>query len=143
MRSDQFLVSVSIETSPGSGKLTKITDPWDKMSGGNVTSSETKHRPGGMGPERTLGGVVSVENVTVERDYVLERDHDLAKSLGSRVGRARMRVAKQPLTVDGVPAGRPTVYVGILMGVNYPDSDSTSTSVAMLSLTMSTDGTVD
>lgn len=139
-RTDQWLISVYVETAIGSGKFEKIPDPFDKCSGGDVTSSETKYRPGGMRAEASFGGVVSVGNVTTERIYDYQRDHNLAKALAAKAGRARMSVTKQPLNPDGDAIGKPHVYTGILMSVNYPDADSTSTAVNMFGLVCSCDG---
>ncbi|GAB6901866.1 hypothetical protein [Kineosporia succinea] len=139
-RQDQWLISVYVESAIGSGKLVKIPDPFDKCSGGDVTASETKYREGGMRSERAYGGPVSVGNVTVGRRYDYERDHDYARKLASLCGRARMSITKQPLGVSGDAVGKPHVYSGILMTVNYPDADSSSTSINMLELVCSTDG---
>lgn len=140
MRTDQWAIYVSVESSPG--RMTKIQDPFDKLSGGDSTASETKYKAGAMVPERTLGGTASVGNVTAERLYDVDRDHDLARVLAGRVGKARMQVTKQPLNTDGIPTGSPQIYTGVLMTVNFPDADSTSTSASVFQLVCSTDGRI-
>ena len=119
------------------------TGTWDKKSGGDVTAAETKYRPGGMAPEKSIGGPASVSNVTASREYILERDHAAAKRWLSRVGRARVTVHQHALDADGVPRGKPFTYRGVLQKVSIPDADSTATGVSMLEIEVSTDGTVD
>jgi len=58
---------------------------WDTFSGGEVASEEVKYRPGGMAAQVSLGGSTTVENITVSRLYVLERDHVIVHQLMSRV----------------------------------------------------------
>ena len=131
-RQDQWLITVSVD---GVNLGT-----FDKMDGGDVDSSETKYPPGGMLPEKTLGGKQTVGNVTVGRLYEVERDHDVARNLGSRAGKAPMTVQKQPLDLEGNPAGVPQVYTGTLKRIGYPGTDSSSQAAAMLELELSTMG---
>lgn len=133
-RQDQYAIAVTID-----GEDTGI---WDKMSGGNVDSEETKYKPGGMAKSVSLGGSVNVENVTVSRLYVLDRDHLKVKSWINRAGRAGVTVTKQPLDVDGNVFGSPLVYTGKLKAVNPPEVDSESSDAALIELEISTVGTV-
>lgn len=139
-RQDQWLIGVSIEVTPG--KVEKIPDPWDTIGGGDADSSELKYKAGGMVPEVSLGGTPTVANVTVSRLYDYDRDHDLARRLANRVGRAKIHVRKRPLDPDGVPKGESQTYTGILKKVNYPDANSTSSSANMLELEVSTHGKI-
>ena len=140
-RQNQKLVYVSLELTPG--VWTRIPDPFDKRTGGDVDSSETKYKPGGMLPERALGGTATVGNVTVDRLYDVARDHDLIRRCRGRVGKAGMRVTEVPIDADGVPLSvEPTVRTGVLKTVNEPDYDSNSESAAVWSLVCSTHGTV-
>lgn len=134
MREDQFAVTVTADDRP--------LDLFDKFSGGVASAEETKYKPGGMRPQRSLGGSSTIDNVTVSRLYELARDHDLVRWLRSRVGKAQMTVAKQPLDVDGNPWGKPDVYTGKLQRVTAPDHDSESSSAALFELEISTEGTV-
>lgn len=113
---------------------------WDKKSGGAIDSEETKYRPGGMAPERSLGGVRTVANVTLERLYELARDHDTIPWLISRVGRGACVVTQQPLDVDGNAYGRPITYQGTLKTVTPPEPDSTANDPSMIAVEISTDG---
>ncbi len=110
---------------------------FDKMSGGEVDSEETKYKPGGMAPELSLGGSRSVGNVTISRIYDLDRDHSVAKTLAEKAGRGDAIVTKQPLDVNGVPYGDALVYKGKLKAVTYPEVDSTSSDPGMLELEIS------
>jgi hypothetical protein len=50
-REDTWLVSLSID-----GRDLEV---WDKLSGGEVDSDESKYRPGGMAAEISLGGTIT------------------------------------------------------------------------------------
>jgi hypothetical protein len=126
-REDTYSVTVSFD-----GEDTGV---WDKMSGGLVDSNERKYKPGNLGEEISLGGTKTTENVSVSRNYDLERDHvGLVKRLMARTGIAEMRVKKQPLTKEGVPVGDPIVYNGTLKSTSPPDVDSESDEAGMLEI---------
>lgn len=133
-RQDQYNVTVSVN---GNSYGT-----WDKMSGGDIDSEETKYNPGAMGASISLGGRKTVSNVTVQRLYDLQRDHALMPGLIAMVGKANMVVSKQPLDADGNAFGAPIVYTGKLKMVQLPEHDSESNTAAMVSLEMSSAGTV-
>jgi hypothetical protein len=133
-RMDQYAVAVEID-----GKDEGI---WDKQSGGGVDSEETKYKPGGMAKEVSLGGSTNIENVTVSRLYVLDRDHLRVKAWMSRVGRATVKVSKQPLDVDGNVFGDPIVYTGKLKRCTPPEVDSESSDAGLVEIEVSTSGTV-
>lgn len=129
-RQDQYSIAVSIDGSD--------YGIWDKLSGGDVDSSEQKYNPGGMAPEVSLGGKVTVNNVKVSRLYDLDRDHTVIKTIIGRVGKGRVVVKKQPLDVDGNAFGDPIVYQGILKTCTPPEVDSESTNAALVELEVST-----
>jgi hypothetical protein len=137
-REDQYNITVVVQhpSLGGAGKLTLGT--WDKMSGGDATSEETKYRPGAMGSQLSLGGPQSTENVTVSRLYRVGVDDNVIARLLPIRGKAAMTVSKQSLTVDGGAVGRPLVFIGRLMNVKMPDVDSESNDPAMVELEMST-----
>lgn len=134
-RSDQYNVTVSID---GMGNL----GTFDTFKGGEVDSDEQKYRPGAMQPPVSLGGAVTMGNVTVSRLYVLERDHPVVHQLLSKVGVASISVSKQPLDLNKVPFGRPLVYTGKIKTVSPPEHDSTSSDPAMLEIEFVPTGTV-
>lgn len=113
---------------------------FDKFSGGDGDSEETKYPPGGMGPEESLGGRQTRENFTVGRRYKLERDHPIFAWLDSRRGKATIVAARQPLDTDGNPYGKPTIFTGNLKKVTGPEHDSTSSEVAKLELEVTPGG---
>jgi hypothetical protein len=128
-RLDQYAVSVSIDgTSLG---------VFDKMSGGEIDSEETKYKQGGMVPPVTLGGSISVGNVTVQRLFRLDRDKQQESFLKSRVGKGSVTVSKQSLDVDGNPYGSPTVYRGTYKQLTFPEPDSESSAAALLQIEVS------
>jgi hypothetical protein len=134
-RSDQYEVTVTVE---GLGAL----GVFDTFKGGEVDSDEQKYRPGGMGDPVSLGGSVTMGNVTVTRNYKLERDHPIIHTLMSLAGRAIIWAVKQPLDIYKVPYGRPLIYQGKIKMVKAPEHDSTSSDPAMLEIEFVPTGTV-
>lgn len=116
-----------------------IFDTWE---GANVTADNTKHRRGGMGPQVAIGGPVTLEDLTISRDYDLARDNKNSHWLSNGVGRARVVATKVYLDSDGLAYGDPIVITGILIGYNEPNSDSDSGDVAMLELVVNPNGAV-
>jgi hypothetical protein len=132
MREDQFLITATVD-----GVALGV---FDTCEGGDADSEETKYRPGGFRPIRTLGGQGAPQNVTIGRLEELERDTELVRWLMSRSGKGRMSVNKQPLDTDGNPFGRPFTYTGILKTVTPPNADSNSNSAAVWTAVLSTEG---
>lgn len=133
-RQDQYDVSVSLDG--------RNLGTFDKMTGGNIDSTETKYKPGAMAPQISLGGSIEVGNITVSRLYVLGRDHPLVPLLKQAVGRGSVVVKKQPLDVNANPFGQPVVYTGILKQLTLPEADSESTSAALMEIEVSSAGMV-
>lgn len=129
-RQDQYNVTVSLELN--GDKMTLGT--FDKLTGGEVDSEETRYRPGAMGVEISLGGFVTVGNVTVERLFSQARDLPILGKLMMWAGRADAVAVKQSLDVAGKPVGKPLVYKGTLKSVSPPDADSESSGAALLSM---------
>lgn len=115
-RADQWLYTLTVNDRP--------LGVWDKKEGGDADSEEVKYRPGGMVPQRSLGGAQTLENVTLTRLYEFARDHDLAKWMRTVRGKARCVIAMQPLDEDGNPFGAPDVARGTLKRVTSPEGDS-------------------
>lgn len=133
-RSDQYDISVTVDD--------RDLGTFDKMSGGDVDSEETKYKPGAMAPQISLGGSVTVSNITVQRLYRLDRDPPQIPFLKGRVGRGQVVIKKQSLDVDGNPYGTPITYQGKLKMLNLPDADSESSAAAMLQMEISSAGTI-
>lgn len=115
---------------------------WDKLSGGEVDSEETKYKPGGMGAPITLGGSIDVGTLTISRLYMLNRDHDRIHWLIGRAGRGACTINRQPLDTDGNAYGRPLVYTGTLKTVNPGEIDSESSDALLLECEVTPSGTV-
>lgn len=137
-RQDTYLLNVQIRN-PVSGTMVNY-GKWDKMTGGEVDSDETKYYEGGMVPPTSLGGRKTVGNITVSRLYRLGRDHDVVQKIFDAVGKSDMIVTKQPLDLDGNVYGRPIVYKGTLKRCTPPEVDSESSSAGLLELEMTVEG---
>jgi hypothetical protein len=121
-RLDQYDVSVSINgTNFGT---------FDKMTGGDIDSEELKYKPGAMATEISLGGPVTIANITVSRLYVLNRDHPQVATWKAAVGKGAVTVRKQPLDVNKVPFGNPITYTGTLKSLKLPEPDSEGSGTA-------------
>src|SRR5262245_345973 len=136
-RQDQYSLGVKLKM----GSSIIDLGIWDKMTGGEIDSEETKYKPGGMAPAISLGGSVNVGNVTISRLYKLERDHNLVPTYKGGVGKADVIVSKQPLDVDGNPFGSAVVYVGKFKTLKLPDVDSESSDAALVEIEVSSAGT--
>jgi hypothetical protein len=134
-RKDQYDVTVSVD---GLGNL----GTFDTFGGGEIDSDEQKYRPGGMAPPVSLGGAVTMGNVTVSRLFDLDRDNPIVHALIARVGIGGIAVTKQPLDLNKVPYGRPLVYTGKVKKVTPPDHDSTSSDPGLLEIEFVPTGTV-
>lgn len=113
---------------------------FDTMTGGEIDSDELKYKPGGMAPEVSIGGSVTVGQVVLGRIYDLDRDHPKVHRLADKVGRGTVTVKKQPLDINRKPWGRALVYKGILKRVLPPEVDSTSTDAAILEIEVTPSG---
>lgn len=131
MRTDQELVSVRVEDID--------CGTFQTFSGGGSAADDTKNRPGGMGPEESLGGPVSRDAFTVGRLYKLERDHTLYKKLDALTGSGRVVVSRQKLNRNKSPFGDPITYTGTLIKVTPPDHDSNASDRAEFTLEVSAD----
>jgi len=123
------------------GELKRL-GTFDTWEGANVTAENTKHRRGGMGQQVAIGGPVTIEDLTVSRDYDLTRDNPLAHWLSRAVGRGQASATKQYLDADGTAYGNPIIITGVLIGYNEPNADSDAADVAMFELVINPDGAV-
>jgi hypothetical protein len=131
MRTDQERVTVRVDDLD--------LGVFQTFSGGGAAADDTKNRPGGMGPEESLGGPVSRDAFTVGRLYKLERDHPIYKALDSKTGAARVVAVRQKLNRDRTPFGDPITYTGTLIKVTPPDHDSNASDRAEFTLEVSAD----
>jgi hypothetical protein len=134
MRQDQFATHLSINGIDYGN--------WDKCTGGESQANEIKYRPGGMLPEISLGGTVSIQDVTVSRLYEVSRDGpNLAAYMASN-GRGFAICSKQPLDINGNATGEPIVYTGIVKGVKLPEADGENNAAALIEIIISPNGVV-
>lgn len=140
-REDQFSVTASIDNMDGNGnRLAGASYPlgvFDKKTGGEVDSEESKFKPGGMGDQVSLGGSKSVSNLTIGRMYDLVRDTPHRGKLLNAVGKFDFTVSVQHLDLDKNPVGAPEIYKGKVKQFSLPDHDSESTDAAMFEVEMS------
>lgn len=131
MRTDQERVTIRVDDLD--------LGVFQTFAGGGVAADDTKNRPGGMGPEESLGGPKSRDAFTVSRLYKLERDHSLIKPLDEKAGFGRVVAVRQKLNKDRSPFGDPITYTGTLIKVTPPDHDSNASDRAEFTLEVSAD----
>lgn len=139
MRVDQWSLSVSVD---GFGPLPGV---FDKMTGGEMDSEETKYKPGAMGASLSLGGPQTPGNVVISRLFDYTRDNALCKRLMQKAGRVNMSITKSPMSPDGSvyqDSGASIIYTGLMKRVTPPEVDSEGSGAAMLEIEMSTSGTI-
>lgn len=107
---------------------------FDKFSGGDVTSSPVKNRPGGMGDEITYTALPVYSDIVITKVYETQKDHARVGLLKTLVGRAVATVTLQPLDDSGIPWGSPTVFNGRLAAVKTGQTDSNSNSPRMVEI---------
>lgn len=133
-RQDTYKVTVDVNGIPWG--------VWDKMTGGEVDSDETKYNPGGMEDPISLGGRRTTGNLTISRLYRLVRDHDNAHKLIDGVGKHSVTVTKTVMDIDGHIHDPSTsiVYHGILKRVTLPEVDSESSNAGLIEIEVTING---
>ena len=112
---------------------------WDKKSGGEVDSDDTKYYPGGMQPPISLGGRQTTGNVTLQRIWDAN-DATIIGDMLASVGKAAVTITQRPRDIDGNPYGDHITYNGILKRVLPPETDSESGSAALLEIEVTVNG---
>ena len=67
-REDTWQVNVQVQDMDDPDGGMRDLGIWDKMTGGDLDSTDTQYRPGGMNPPIALGGPRNTTNVTVSPD---------------------------------------------------------------------------
>ncbi|HEU5046068.1 MAG TPA: hypothetical protein VFT75_18255 [Nocardioidaceae bacterium] len=140
MRQDQWSNTLSARI----GSKNVDLGVWDTLSGGDVAFSETKYSPGGMQPQKSLGGTKSVNNITLGKllDVDDQDDWALIRTLMQLTEEADCTVARQPLGTDKRPFGTPLVYTGKMIAVAPGDTDSNAEGAQVWTVTVSTNANV-
>jgi len=132
-RSDTWQVRVQLDGGD-------IMEVWDKKTGGEVDSEETKYYPGGMLDPISLGGRKTVGNLVLQRLYDLKQDHDRISYLIAGAGKRGIGIGIQPMDIDGVLYGKTIHYDGILKRVTFPEVDSEASTAALLEIEVTING---
>jgi hypothetical protein len=135
MRKDMWRVKLVVDGKP-------LPDSWDVLTGGESDSDELTYKPGGMAPNVSLGGSITIGQLVVSRLYDQPRDDSQLHWLLSRVGKAQVKLTKTALDVNGASWGKALVYTGVLKRVTPPEVDSTSTDAATIELEITPSGSV-
>lgn len=136
-RVDLFQLTITVNY-PGLGFL----GIWDKDTGGDFDSEETRYRAGAGASQHSLGGAQTVTNIVLTRAYDIDRDHRLVKLLAAARGRATVQITKQPLDIQYSTHGDPITYTGTLKRVKIPESDSEGTAAGLIELEITTDSDI-
>lgn len=107
---------------------------FDACTVGSTSAEVTKRRT--ADGERTWPAKNTHEDKVVSRVFERERDHELARRLKLRTGRAMVTITEQPLDDDDMPWGKPTVSNGRLSAVSTGDADVQSSEPRVLELTV-------
>lgn len=120
----QFLIRVS-----------GIDGYFAKRTGAETTADATREFDGGSLTPEVLTGPATTGDLVVRRPYKPERDADVLRRVRPLVGRWRTSISATPTDRDLVAVGKPTVWTGILTGVNDPEADAGSGDAAEIELT--------
>lgn len=130
----QRLITVWIESGPW-GTLGDL-GTFEVLTGGNATSETTDYAPGGMAPRQQLEGEQTIEDLTVGRVFIRERDRPIWAALLASRGQARMSIGETFLDRARNPVGAPVTYTGLVGEVTRPDYDSESTDPARYNIVL-------
>ena len=145
-RLDTWQVNVMVEHPDQPGVFIDY-DVWDTKTGGALDSEERLYYPGGMRDPYSLGGRILPGQVTVSRNYRVERDHfGYGKTPGVQqlidsVGISRVIVSQHMMDrFHKLYESSPIVYTGTLKTVTLPEHNSESASdPAMIELVITVD----
>lgn len=124
----QFLITLSVNGVP--------YGVFDKMDGGDATTTPVKHRPGGSKVEVIYPSLPVYGTVMLERVYDNEfrSDQLVIATLRGLVGSGIATVTEQQLDANLNAFGTPRTFSGLLTGVKDGGTDSTSEAARMWSV---------
>lgn len=113
---------------------------WDKRQGGALDSDDVTYYPGAMAKKVSLGGRQTTDNVTLQRLYDLQDDHDKLQLWFNAVGKGVVVVHQRPIDGDGNEYGHTITWSGKLKRAMPPEPDSEGTGAAMFEIEVSVAG---
>lgn len=136
-RQDTWQVNLQVEHPHNPGHMIDY-QIWDTKTGGEIDSEENLYYPGGMKPAYSLGGRTVPGQITLSRNYRLQRDHDNIQQLIDAVGKSDVIISMQPMDKYKNHYGSPIVWKGTLKTLTLPEHNSMSTTdPAMIELVCS------
>ena len=132
-RQDQASVSLTVDGKP-------CPFLFQKRSGGAIKGTGSKTFPGGQSPQAAHGGLVEIEDLTMEGEFVPSRDHDYIEWLKTRVLKARVSVTEHIIDIDGNDNGIIARWTGVLSGLDTGGYDATSPDPRMFVVDVEADG---
>lgn len=131
----QWQAVLHFTASPGSGTTYTVT--FDKFSGGDATSSNTKYRPSGMGDEVIVAALPIYSEIMLSKGFNNNNDNNntyggdyaLQQDIRNCAGLAPGSVSIVPLTSGGVTWGSPRTYYGVVSEISDGPADSESGAV--------------
>jgi hypothetical protein len=126
------LYLVTVEGIPGT---------WRTFSGGAGSSSVTKDYDGGSDRADVLSGPTEWDDIEVARTVAPARDDAWIGTLRKLIGRGRFNITKQATDTNWTKVGKPTTYPNcLLVGMQEPETDASSSDAAEITLTFATSG---
>jgi hypothetical protein len=132
-RSDQASIGVTV------AGITLDNLSWDVLEGGENTVEGLAVLPGGMAPQRALGGIPKRSPVTVKRLWS-EALITQYKLLDSVAGQASVKISYTVLGTNRTPAFVPISYTGTLGTVSRPNYDAMKAEAAYLTIMVELEG---
>ena len=125
-------IGVSIDGVP-------VFDRWATASGGVLTASDSKTRPGGMGDEVSLGGPATRSDLTctIQMTDIVAAQH---KALENKINhRGQVTITWLDLATKQPIPGSTFSRVGVVKEVSEPGGDANSNTVGMYTVVLSCD----
>ncbi|QIN94344.1 tail tube protein [Arthrobacter phage Abba] len=118
-----------------------IPGTWRSMSGGGGTADVTKDWDGGATRPDLLSGPTNFDDIELVRTYKPSQDAAWVERLTKRIGLEELTITKQGTDVNGIKLGKPRTYPAcLLIGLEEPEVDASSSDAAEIKLTFATSG---